>query len=517
MNSPRRGLAALFFVALVALAGCVDSDVPRETRTALALDQARGTWLGEQAAEALAGQGEPDGFSLLANGQEAFEVRVELIHQAERSLDIQTYLFGDGQTTRLVMDELLAAAERGVRVRLILDDMGAIGQGDRLAALSSHPNIEVRVFNPVAFGRGHLATRVLASFTNPTQQHRRMHNKLWIADNSVAIAGGRNLGDEYFDANDALNFADLDLVTIGQVVPALSQSFDDYWNYALAQPIARYHSAKEGAWQALAQQLKAWLDENADADYIADLRALPGESPPWQTLYWGKGRAMWDAPAKVEHDGAPPWRQTLLGELLQHTQTRERLVLVSAYFVPTEASVERLVALAGEGVEVDIITNSLESTDAAVVHGAYTPWRPALLESGIRLYELRPEQETSADEEVEDMRVPGASASALHIKALRFDDQVFIGSFNVDPRSVLWNTEVGVLAQSEALLTAFEELIDVGREPAISYRVTLDDQGAPGWEYEHESEMRRVDEEPGSHWRHLNAWFSQTFNLAPLL
>lgn len=171
------------------LAGCTHA-VTREHHTTLALDDARTTWLGEQAYQALAEQTQPDGFALLANGREAFAARVGLIRQAQRELNIQTYLLGEGQTTRLIFSQLLEAAEEGVRVRLLVDDIGAIGQGDRLAALASHPGIHVRVYNPLPLGRGHMFTRVLASVVNPAQQHRRMHNKLWVADNSVAIVGG---------------------------------------------------------------------------------------------------------------------------------------------------------------------------------------------------------------------------------------------------------------------------------------------------------------------------------------
>lgn len=278
------------------LAGCTHA-VTREHHTTLALEEGRGTWLGEQAYQALAEQTEPDGFALLANGQEAFAARVGLIRQAQRELNIQTYLLGEGQTTRLILSQLLNAAEEGVRVRLLVDDFGAVGQGDRLAALASHPSIHVRVYNPLPVGRGHMFTRVLASVVNPAQQHRRMHNKLWIADNSVAIVGGRNLGDEYFDANDSRNFADLDFTTIGEVVPELSRSFDLYWNHGLAQPIERYHQVADNAWQTLATELEEWLDDNADSEYFTQLRSQPRSAPPWETLHWGEGLAMWDAPA----------------------------------------------------------------------------------------------------------------------------------------------------------------------------------------------------------------------------
>ncbi|MBP5980900.1 MAG: phospholipase D family protein [Halomonas sp.] len=506
----KRWLASIVLCML--LAGCAQA-VVREHHSALALDEARQTWLGGQAQQALAEQTDPDGFGLLANGQEAFGVRAGLIKQAQRELDIQTYLLGEGQTTNLVFSRLLTAAEEGVRVRLLVDDMGAVGQGERLAALASHPGIYVRVYNPVSVGRGHLVTRVLASVANPAQQHRRMHNKLWIADNSVAIVGGRNLGDEYFDANDSRNFADLDLVAIGEVVPALSQSFDLYWNHGLAQPIERYHQVAANAWQALQAELNAWLDDNADSAYFSELRQQSYNTPPWEELHWGEGLALWDAPGKLTQSGAPDWKDTLLGDLTANTQLKERLILISAYFVPTERGVARLTALADQGVQVEIITNSLESTDAAVVHGAYAPWRQTLLEHGVTLYELRPEQEASDTADDSEMRVPGASASALHIKAISFDDQLFVGSFNVDPRSVLWNTEVGVLVSSDSLMTAFDTLVDVGRDPAISYQVVLDESNNLNWALEHRGDPQVLAEEPGSTWRYFNAWLSHTLRL----
>ncbi|MGE6608009.1 phospholipase D family protein [Halomonas sp. NPDC076908] len=494
------------------LAGCTHA-VVREHHTALTVHEARDTWLGEQVHQVLAEQSEPDGFALLANGQDAFAARAGLIRQAERELDIQTYLLGDGQTTRLILAHLLDAAEEGVRVRLLVDDIGAIGQGDRLAALASHPSIHVRVYNPLAAGRGHIVTRVLASVVNPAQQHRRMHNKLWVADNSVAIVGGRNLGDEYFNANDSRNFADLDFVTIGEVVPELSRSFDLYWNHGLAQPIERYHQVDDNAWQTLKSELEAWLDDNADSEYFTELRHQARTAPPWETLHWGEGLAIWDAPGKLTA-GTPEWSDTLLGDLTDATTLEERLVIISAYFVPTEQGVKSLTDLADQGITVEIITNSLESTDAAIVHGAYAPWRETLLRHGVVLYEMRPEQEAGASD---DMRVPGASASALHIKALSFDDQLFVGSFNVDPRSIYWNTETGVLARSESLIQAFNELLTAGQDPSLSYQVELTPEGELNWHLERDGKMEVLTSEPGNFWRHFNAWLSYTLRLERLL
>ncbi|WP_231896769.1 MULTISPECIES: phospholipase D family protein [unclassified Halomonas] len=506
MPSPYRWLLWLGLLVLSGLlAGCTHA-VVREHHTALAPSDARNTWLGGQAHQALAEQSAPDGFALLADGKEAFAARVRLIRQAQRELDIQTYLLGDGQTTRLILAQLIKAAEEGVRVRLLVDDIGAVGQGDRLAALASHPGIYVRVYNPLPVGRGHMFTRVLASVVNPAQQHRRMHNKLWVADSSVAIVGGRNLGDEYFDANDSRNFADLDFATIGDVVPELSRSFDMYWNHGLAQPIERYHRVADNAWLTLKTELEEWLDDNADSQYFTELRRQPRDSPPWETLHWGEGRAMWDIPGKLS-SATPEWRETLLGDLTEGIELNERLVIISAYFVPTEWGVKNLTELADRGVAVEIITNSLESTDAAVVHGAYAPWRETLLAHGVTLFELRPEQEAGTDE---DMAVPGASASALHIKALSFDDQLFVGSFNADPRSIYWNTEIGVLARSESLMQAFNDLVAIGQEPSLSYRVDLTPERELNWHLERDGEMEVLTAEPGSFWRDFNAWLSHT-------
>ena len=265
----------------------------------------------------------------------------------------------------------------------------------------------------------------------------------------------------------------------------------------------------DSAWQILKTELEDWLDNNADSEYFTELRRKPRSAPPWETLHWGEGLALWDTPGKLSST-TPEWRDTLLGDLTAAASLNQHLVIISAYFVPTEQGVKRLTELADQGVTVEIITNSLESTDAAVVHGAYAPWREELLSHGVALYELRPEQEAGADE---DMRVPGASASALHIKALRFDDQLFVGSFNVDPRSIYWNTEIGVLARSESLIHAFNELVALGRDPSLSYRVVLTPQGELNWHLERDGDMEILTTEPGSFWRHFNAWLSHTLKL----
>ncbi|MFO7646728.1 phospholipase D family protein [Halomonas campaniensis] len=512
--SPARRGGWLLALACLLLAGCAAAPLPREHSFALPPWEVADTALGEWTTRQAADHPGLSGFTLLADGRDAFALRALLTLRAERRLDIQTYLMGDGLTTRVLLLRVLEAAERGVEVRLLLDDFGAVGQGDRLAALDSHPNIQVRVYHPLPVGRGSLATRVLASLPVLGRQHRRMHNKLWIADNALAIVGGRNLGDEYYSASEPRNFADLDLLTLGPVVAPLSMSFDLYWNHGLAQPIGRYHGAEPDAWRALKGALDAGLREEADSDYFAALRQRQEERDRDRLvdeLRWGEAEALWDPPGKPAWRGRPPLATTMAGQLWARAEPEESLSLVSAYLVPTAAGSRLLQALAESGVRVVVVTNSLEATDVPVAHGVYAPHRAALVASGVALFELRAEHEGGEEDAI---GVPGTSASTLHIKALAVDgERVFVGSANADPRSVWWNSEVGVLAVSRGLVDDFEVLVEGGASPALSYAVLLDDQGRLGWLTQVDDRPVWLEREPGSAWRHFNAWLSRTLRL----
>ncbi|WP_234244217.1 phospholipase D family protein [Billgrantia desiderata] len=514
----RGWLLVLCGVLLLLLQGCAGNAAVREHGAPLTPAEREATWLGQWAR--LSGSAHPgkSGFALLSSGQDAFSLRVLLSEQADRRLDIQTYLMGDGQTTRALLHRLLGAAERGVEVRLLIDDIGAVGQGRQLAALDSHPNVQVRVYNALGVGRGTLTGRVLASAPQAARQHRRMHNKLWIADDALAIVGGRNLGDEYYSASEPRNFTDLDLLALGPVVDALSQSFHLYWNHGLAQPIGRYHQVDEGAWQALLTSLAEWFETSIDSPYFADLRqryADIEQGPLVGKLHWGEGVALWDPPGKPAWRGRPAFGRTMAGALLDQVgEPSERLTLVSAYFVPGRQGTRLLTELAEAGVEVEIFTNALEATDVPVVHGAYQARREALLDSGVALYEMRAEHEPDADIGFS----VGSSASALHIKALGIDaDRVFVGSPNADPRSVWWNTEVGVLVTSQGLANEFQRLTEIGKSPALSYRVGRTPSGRLYWQALVQGESVELLREPGSLWRHGGAGVSRLLRLEPLL
>ncbi|MGQ4879101.1 phospholipase D family protein [Billgrantia sp. LNSP4103-1] len=510
---------ALCGLVLVLLQGCAGAPVSREHGTPLAAAESEATWLGQWAQ--LSGSEHPgeSGFALLSSGQDAFSLRVLLSEQADRRIDIQTYLIGDGLTTRVLLYRLLSAAERGVEIRLLIDDIGTVGQGRTLAALDSHPNVQVRVYNALGMGRETLIGRVLASVPFAARQHRRMHNKLWIVDDALAIVGGRNLDDEYYSASEPRNFTDLDLLALGPVVEPLTQSFHLYWNHGLAQPVGRYHHADDQAWRDLLASLAAWFAANADSAYFADLRQRYADTEQGALvgrLHWGEAIALWDPPGKLAWRGRPILARTMAGELLERAgEPSERLTVVSAYFVPGKQATQWLAELAEAGVRVEIFTNSLEATDVPLAHGAYQMRRGALLDSGVDLYEMRAESEP--DDDSVGFGV-GSSASSLHIKALGIDDdRVFVGSANADPRSVWWNTEVGLLVTSRDLARELQALAEIGQSPALSYRVERDGQGRLSWLTAHQGESTWLEREPGSFWRRLGALLGRLPLLEPWL
>lgn len=507
-------LAPLLLALL--LAGCIPPAATRTASMALLPHEVAATRLGAWSlGEAAARQGR-SGYRLLPRGDEAFALRAALVDQAQRSLDVQSYIADDGITTRVLMGRALRAAQRGVRVRLLLDDLASLGSEGYLAALDSHPDVEVRLFNPLLRGRGSLLTRGLMMGLDFDRQHRRMHNKLWVVDNAVAITGGRNLGDEYFDADTRRNFADLDVLAAGPIAADLSAGFDSYWRHPLAQPLARFATAQPGAWRQLLEELEAWQATQREGNrYFQALRRRYAEAPTLLgPLIWAHGEALWDDPGKVRLTGRPALDQTLAGALAARLDAPdERLLLISAYFVPTRQGVARLADLAEAGVQTTVITNSLAATDIPAVHGAYARYRPALLARGVRLFELRPDGEDATG-----AGLPGASDSSLHIKAMAFDaDRLFVGSFNIDPRSLWWNTEVGVLIDSPALNARLWALAEEGMHPAVSYRVRRDAAGRLSWHAWDGDRHRVWHRDPAGFWRRLGAWLGRLPGVESLL
>lgn len=401
------------------------------------------------------------GLHALPNGPDALDARLALASMAGRSLDLQYYIWRSDESGKQLIAELLRAADRGVRVRILLDDLGTSASDDGLLALDAHPRIEVRLFNPIPTR----SARLLGTVLHFPRANRRMHNKTFITDNTVAIVGGRNIGDEYFGAHGEVNFADLDLAAVGPVVRELSESFDLYWNSVSSIEITeltakRPSPRRVAAFRAEAARLNPF--HPAEDGFEARLRRGEVAFLP------GTARAVYDHPGKIdlpEHDTslhlAPRLRSTL-------EQTERELLVVSPYFVPGRPGVALLGDLRRRGVRVSVLTNSLASTDVAVVHIGYKRYRRPLLREGVELYEQKPEPLDTTNP-----RLRGASRASLHAKTFIFDrDTVFVGSMNVDPRSVLLNTEIGLLVDCPPLAAALARAIERGLEEN-AYRLEL--------------------------------------------
>ena len=469
------GMLRLALALLVALAGCagLPSKVAREPSNALTDTAA--TRLGRALAPGVAANAGKSGIHPLGDARDAFAARVVLARNAERTLDVQYYIFHNDVTGGLLSEALWQAAERGVRVRLLIDDNNTKGLDDAIAALDAHPNIEVRLFNPYSSRSFRLGELV----TDFSRVNRRMHNKSFTADNQATIVGGRNVGDEYYGAESEVAFADLDVLAVGEVVREVSASFDAYWNSESAYPAASLIPA--AAPESAAQLREAWARLDADpraARYVDALRTTPlvrDLLAGTLSLDWVPAHVVSDDPSKVLN---PPDRKDL--QLLTKLEavigkpTRE-VDLVSPYFVPAEEGTTALLALVKRGVKVRVLTNSLAATDVSPVHAGYSKYREELLRGGVRLYELKP-----TARERERPRAGGSGAS-LHAKTFSIDrQQVFVGSFNFDPRSAQLNTEMGVVVESPRLAALLSSNLDRDL-PRDAYEVRLASNGELEW------------------------------------
>jgi cardiolipin synthase C len=452
-------------------------------------------------------QDQQSGFYLLNDGLSAFVARVSLIETARTSLDLQYYIFSDDITGRIIISRLLEAADRGVRVRLLVDDLGTRVDNPLVATLHEHPNIQIRLFNPVK-ARGGLLRLMEMGVTFGRTNHR-MHNKLMLADSLVMIAGGRNLGDEYF-SNTNLDFQDVDVLTTGPVVQAGMQSFDDYWNSQAALPVDRVLDADDAdmALVEMREALQAFLEEQRDSEFVDALRGsslgrklVAGEVP----LEWGTATLYADPPNKALSHTDTPREEYLLNDLKKMLENAEqRLQISSAYFVPGKRGVALFSDKEKEGVEVSILTNSLSTTDVAIVHSGYSRYRKPLLESGVELWELRAE----AGQRQRMRWFQGESRASLHAKTFVIDhDRSFIGSVNLDGRSLIQNTEVGLLIESEALNHQLSTLFDRWVASDSAWHLSLDEEQKLQWRASANNEALVFNHDPQtSRWQRFRVW-----------
>jgi cardiolipin synthase C len=496
---------------LLLLAGCTQLP-PRPTLPdASAIAPAQTTPLDQLTAPLEANHPGQSAFRLVVEGTEAFVSRVQSARLATRSLDVQSYIWHMDLTGRYFVQELLLAADRGVRVRMLLDDMDARNENTTFAALAAHPNIELRTFNP--FASRHGALRFIAEATTSFERiNRRMHNKSWIADNRIALVGGRNIGDEYFGASDDVNFVDLDFAMIGPVVREASASFDRYWNSPASYPIETLdpEAVTDAALNRLREELRAHAAQAEQSRYAQALRTddaikrmVEGEWPiQWSDNY----RFVSDDPRKVtmnKRDAQTTHVGAALVPLVTGAQTR--LSIISPYFVPGEEVTTRFGNMVADGREIRILTNSLAANDVAAVHGGYSRHREDLLKGGVQIWELKPLPGME-----DNASLFGSSGASLHTKAFAVDGRgLFVGSYNLDPRSTWLNCEQGVFAQSEPLARQLEGIFDRQTAGEHAWRVALD-AGKLHWTDGNES----FDHEPhASMGRRFQAWLARTLRL----
>ena len=441
---------------------------------------------------------EASGILPLASGTDAFVARLALAGKAQRTLDLQYYIWHGDQTGKLLAGAVVQAAERGVKARLLLDDMGAAANDRSLLILDSHPNVEVRLFNPIGL-RSH---RMLGTLLDFKRVNRRMHNKTFTVDGRVAIIGGRNIGDEYFGAAELMNHSDFDVVTKGPVVREVAASFESYWNCPAAVPISKVSKERvsEADIQRGMQELLAHREMMEKSPYAKALRSSKLATTPLSELRLLKGQAMVvaDDPEKVTR--SPDDASTHLAPQLRGIVdgTKKEVLLVSPYFVPGKEGTEWFARMRQRGVAVTLITNTLAATDVAAVHSGYTRYRKTLLQDGVVLYETKSEPPAPGEKthfSMPSLSLTGSSKASLHAKTFVFDRRwVFVGSMNLDPRSLKLNTEIGMIVDCPELA---EEMLRTlaSQLPERAYRVELGSGGLT-WTSQEDGKTVTLKSEP---------------------
>jgi cardiolipin synthase C len=527
-----RRFALVILIAAV-LGGCAalppGTDFPKLASVALAHPEE--TQLGRLFASAAQAHDGTSGFRIITVGIDGFLTRVQMIDAAERTLDLQYFIFRGDETGRLLTDAVLRAADRGVRVRVLIDDGDTIAGDEQIIALDAHPAIEIRIFNPFAY-RGHGRLLRTGEFLfNVSRLDYRMHNKLLVVDNAVALIGGRNIGNQYFQMDPESQFADDDVFAAGPIARQLSATFDEYWNSRFAIPAAalgrRTRTAaalaahRERASERPGQQLQPW--KAGGIDYIRRIATgepyaamISGRLP----LVWAHAQVVCDSPDKKDVENG-----ALAGRLMTRSvggaagAVQSELLIVTPFYIPADEEVQLLKGLRQRRVRVRILTNSLESTPDLVAQSGYRHYRIALLEDGVDLYEVR--------SLLGNARGSGQTAMlsrygnyALHAKLFVFDRrQLFIGSMNFDQRSKRLNTEVGLIIDSPELAQQTAVRFEAMAQPENSYALALrpHDVGSPPrlvWRTREEGKAVEYAREPArSRWQRLKV---KLLSLLPL-
>jgi putative cardiolipin synthase len=449
---------------------------------------------------ALASAHPRSGVSLLADPDDALQSRLHLAALAQSTLDLQYYLWQGDDSGLALTYEVLRAAERGVRVRILLDDIYHSGRDSAYQTLDSHPNVEVRLFNPMG-NRG--SVKQMNYAVGKSAFNYRMHNKIFLVDGVAAILGGRNIGDEYFGRDASFNFQDMDAIAIGEVAADTGEAFDLFWNAELAIPVSAltqrtYHITEEQTAQLITARERVRPAVERDraasatrADWLATLAS---------GLLWTKAEILVDRPDRSD-DYPDSAFMTFMHDA--HAQPRESAVIQTAYLIPNGPTLANLERLTSAGVTLRILTNSAKSNNHSSVHAYYASYRKALLTTGIDLYEVQGKGSLAAYLD----RVGEDAHAGLHTKAMVIDDRVaVIGSYNMDPRSRVWNSEIALIVRDPDFARQVLQEMERDFAPEASWRLSLDDTGALIWTGESGDELVQLTKDPGSSWWDRFLW-----------
>lgn len=491
------------------LSGCASlpKDYPRTPSTAF--KNYKSTHIGSMFEKETAKHPGKSGFHLIPYGQEAFTARIAMAKMAEKSLDLQYYLWHSDSTGTLLAYHILKAADRGVKVRILVDDIGLEGYDSIIASMDAHPNIQIRLFNPLA----HRNFRALDFISDFKRVNRRMHNKTFVIDNTVAIIGGRNIGDHYYAVSKEHNFRDLDIAAAGPVVRQISNVYDHFWNGDWSVPISvladrtytkeDLSSAKEAMRQKIATNDFPYALDKDVSSLSSRLISIR------DNFIWAHGEFVWDDPS-VMRQKTDYQKGTMIEKLAQRVNSvQKNLYIESAYFVPRDSGIAALKQLNARDVRVRLLTNSMASNDVIPAHAGYAAYRKKLLESGVVLYELRPD--AGGNKITNKKNLTGTNKSGLHTKTMVFDDNaVFVGSFNLDPRSAAINTEGGLYVESKKLAKQVINYMNEGIQLKNSYRVLFDTKKEIAWVSEINGTRVIYHNEPEtSNWDRFKSGFIQ--------
>jgi len=485
-----RLLLATAVALLAASCGVSFHDAPRTPSHALKHAPTRGV-AGQLEAAAARHPGK-SGFAVLGGNREAFTDRVALADFAQETLDVQYYIWSADTAGLLLADHLVRAAERGVRVRFLLDDVNFKKRDSATAAIAAHPNIEVRIFNPHRY-RNNRTTEFVMNFG---KLNKRMHNKIMVMDNAAAIVGGRNIADEYFGLGESFNNRDLDIAAVGPVVRDLSATFDQFWNSESAVPIeafVRDQPTMDDFRRQVATMRSNIRPERypfpVDQD-VSELKGRIGEI--MDELVWAEGEVLYDTYDSTQgRDPEGKMNRRLHAEV---AAARSRVDIEAAYFVLRDPGIATIRELTERGVTVRVLTNALAGNDVVAAQAGHTRRRPQVIRAGAEVHELRPDAPAMLSQVAPQAR---DSRAALHTKTLVIDDETsFVGSFNLDPRSADINSEIGLLVHSEEFAKQVRAFLDEGVRPENAYRVTLDEQGRTLWTTEIDGETRTCSVDP---------------------